>query len=125
MSRTRVTFGILHLTLYLALMYFATRLTDSVSAYLWCWVFLYIVMWLSILIRKMDLHLPEPLGWCGLHGLLMLAFATTYSIWALFSHPIPTAANWVFVFMAFAIHFSYRQSARMRHAKEPAASDQH
>lgn len=124
MSRTWITFGIFHLTSYLALMYFATRLTDSLFAYLWCWVFLLIVTWLSILFRKMDLHLPEPLGWCGLHVLLMLAIATIYSIWTLFSHSIPTVANWVFVFVAFAIHVSYRQSARMRHAWEPVPSKQ-
>ncbi len=124
LSRTRLTFGILHLTSYLALMYFATRLTDSLFAYLWCWVFLYIIMWFSILFRKMDLHLPEPLGWCGVHGLLMLAIATTYSILTTFFHPIPTVANWIFVFVAFAIHLSYRQSVRMRRAWESKSTDQ-
>ena len=124
MARTWVTFGILHLTSYIALMYFATRLTDSLFAYLWCWVFLFIVTWLSILFRKMDLHLPEPLGWCGIHGLLALVIATIYSIWELFSHPVPDTANWIFVFVAFAIFMSYRQSVRMRHAWEPKPTDQ-
>ncbi len=124
MARTWVTFGIFHLASYLGIMYFATRLTDSLFAYLWCWVALYIFTWLSILFRKLDLHLSEPLGWCGIHGLLALATATTYSILTLFFQPIPDAANWVFVFVAFAIIVSYRQSVRMRHAWEPAPSDQ-
>jgi membrane protein YdbS with pleckstrin-like domain len=72
----------------------------------------------------MDLHLPESLGWCGIHCLLILAIATTYSIWELFFHPIPTAVNWVFVFVAFAIHVNYRQSVRMRHTWEPKPAEQ-
>ncbi len=124
MARTWVTFGIFHLASYLGIMYFATRLTDSLFAYLWCWVALYIFTWLSILFRKLDLHLPEPLGWCGIHGLLALVIATIYSIWEFFSHPVPDTANWIFVFVAFAIFVSYRQSVRMRHVWEPKPNDQ-
>jgi len=123
-SRLWLLMGIFILISLLALMYFATRITDFLAWYMWGWVITFFFFWMSYVFRYIDLRLPEPIGLCGIFGLLALIAATAYSIWALLFPPVPTVASWAFVFTAFAIIVSFRQLLRVKHAWQPVASEQ-
>lgn len=124
LSRFWLLMGVLAFISLLALMYFATRATDSFLLYMWGWVIVFIFLELSYIFRYLDTRLPEPIGFSGIFGLLSLMAATAYSIWALLFPPVPTIANWVFVFIAFAIIVSFRQLLRVRHVWQPVPSKQ-
>ena len=123
-SRLWLLCGVLSMITLLGLMYFATRITDFLAWYMWGWVIALFFFWISYFLRYIDLRLPEPIGLCGIFGLLALIAATAYSIWALLFPPVPTVANWVFVFIAFAIIVSFRQLLRVTHVWQPVASEQ-
>ena len=124
LARVWITCGIFQLIAYLGVMYFAASITDSLLAYMWGWVAIYLFLWLSIYIRYLDLRLPEPNVLCAIHGVLILAVATAYSIWVQFFSPVPSIANWVFVFVTLAVTVSFRQLLRMRHAWQPSPTEQ-
>jgi len=115
LAKLWVTCGSIMIIAYLGVMYFAARASDSFFWYMWGWVFVYIFYWFSIFFRKLDLHLPEPVGWCSMHLALAITAATAYSIWAWIFPPIPQIANWAFVFVALVIIVSYRQLMRFSH----------
>jgi len=106
------------------LMYFATRITDFLAWYMWGWVIAFFFFWMSSFLRYIGLRPPEPIGLCGIFGLLALIAAIAYSIWTLLFPPVPTVANWVFVFIAFAIIVSFRQLLRVTHVWQPVPSEQ-
>jgi len=119
LSRTWVSCTLLGWTSLLALMFFASRLPDSLLSYMWGLVVMFIFISLSYFFRYRDTRLPQPRGLAAKFGSLALVAATAYSIWALVFPPIPDAANWVFVFVVFGVLVSYRQLLRLRHAWQP------
>ena len=74
---------ILALVSLLALMYFATRATDSFLVYMWGWVIVFVFLELCYIIRHLDVHLPEPIGLCGIFTVIAIVTAIVYSIWVL------------------------------------------
>jgi hypothetical protein len=123
LARLWFTLGIMMLITYVALMFLAVRATDSLLYYMWGWVILFVFYWTNYYARFRDLRLPEPLGLCAIHGSLSLAAAVAYSIWATAFSPVPQAADWVFVFVAFSIIASYRSLLRVKHTWQPAPAD--
>ncbi len=116
---------ILALVSLLALMYFATRATDSFLVYMWGWVIVFVFLELCYIVRHLDIHLPEPIGLCAIFTLIAIVTAIAYSIWVLAFPPVPDIANWVFIFAAFATIVSFRQLLRARHYWPPTPNDQH
>jgi len=123
-SRIWLLCGVLSMITLLGLMYFATRITDFLAWYMWGWVITFFFFGMSYVLRYIDLRLPEPIGLCGIFGLLALIAAIAYSIWTLIFPPVPTVVNWVFVFIAFAIIVSFRQLLRVTHFWQPVPSMQ-
>ena len=109
---------------YMALMFFAANIVDSLLSYMWGWVVLFIFYLSNYYFRYREVRLPEPIGLCSIFSSLALANATAYSVWALAFPPIPNIVNWAFVFVAFAIIVSYRQLLGRRHAWQPVPTDQ-
>jgi len=124
LSKIWLTLMIMVLVSYLALMFFASRAVDSLLSYMWGWIALFVAYWTNYYFRYLDLHLPEPLRLCAIFSLFALTNAVAYSVWALAFSPVPEAANWVFVFIAFAILVSFRQLLRVRHAWQPIPNEQ-
>jgi hypothetical protein len=115
LARLWLTLGVMMLVAYLGLMFFAVRATDSFIYYMWSWVAVFVLYVTNYYARYRDLRLPEPFGLCAIHGSLALVAAIVYSIWATAFPPVPTIANWIFVFIAFGIIASYRSLLRVRH----------
>ena len=124
-ARLWLTLMTMVLVSYLGLMFFAYRVADSPLSYMWGWVALFVFYLSNYYFRGRDTRLPEPIGYCAAFSLLVLANATAYSIWALVFPPVPDVANWVFVFVAFALIVTYRQLLMGRlHAWQPIPNDQ-
>ena len=125
MARLWLTLMTMVLVSYMGLMFLASQVTDSPLNYMWGWVILFFFYLSNYYFRARDTRLPEPIGYCAIFGLLVLANATAYSIWALFFPPVPDVANWVFVFIAFALIVTYRQFLFGRlHAWQPVTTNQ-
>jgi hypothetical protein len=124
LSRIWLLMGTLLLVVLLALMYFATRATESFLLYIWGWVIAFIFVELSYIFRYLDNRLPEPIKLGAIFLVISTVTAIAYSIWVLSFPPIPDMANWVFVFVAFATFVSYRLSIRLTHAWQLTPSDQ-
>ena len=124
-ARLWLTLMTMVLVSYIGLMFFAARVADSSLIYMWGWVVLFIFYLSNYYFRYRDTRLPEPIGYCAAFGLLVFANATAYSIWSLVFPPVPDAANWVFVFVAFALIVTYRQLLTgRRRVWQPLSSDQ-
>ena len=119
LTRMWILFTLLAWASLLALMYFASRLPGSLSGYMWCLVVLFIFQWLGTSYRHRDTGLPEPLRLTIQFGSLTLIAAIAYSLWVLVFPPVPDIANWVFVFIAFAILVGYRVLLRSTHTWRP------
>lgn len=125
MARLWLTLMTMVLVSYLGLMFFASRVADSPLSYMWGWVALFVFYLSNYYFRGRDTRLPEPIGYCATFGLLVLANAIAYSIWSLVFPPVPDVANWVFVFVAFALIVTYRQFLTgRRHVWEPKPTEQ-
>jgi hypothetical protein len=123
LARLWLTLGIMMLVSYVGLMFFASRATDSVICYMWGWVAVFMFYWSTSYFRYRDLHLPEPIGLCAIHGSLALIVAIAYTIWVTAFPPVPTFANWIFVFVAFIIIVSYRTLLRVKHTWQDLSND--
>ena len=123
-SRSWLLMAILAYISFLALMYFATRATDSFLVYMWGWVIVFVFWELCYIIRYLDLHLPEPIRLCAIFASIATVTAIAYSIWVLAFPPVPDIANWVFVFVVFATIVSYRQLLRVSQPWQPMPTEQ-
>ena len=115
LARIWVTCTLLAWTTLLAIMHFASRLPESLLSYMWGPVFLFITLYLGYTFRQRDTSLSQPIRLCAQFGSLAFIAALAYSIWGLAFPPVPAVANWIFVFIAFAIMVGYRLSLRMTH----------
>ena len=97
LSRARIVVESLALINYAGLLYYSSRAADSLYGYLWGWVVNFILTAIIMIIRGREFHLPEPLKPTVAHGLLALAAAITYSVWASVYPPITGATIWGFV----------------------------
>ena len=97
---------------YANLLYFASRADESLTGYLWGFVIVYIILMLVGFVRHREYRRPEaqynPLDLNAKHGLIVVAASIAYTTWSLRFPPVPYAANWVFVFVPFAVTVSYR-----------------
>ena len=123
LARVWLTLGVMMLVSYVGLMFFAARATDSLLYYMWGWVAVFFFYWTNYYARYRDLRLPEPLGLCAIHGSLALIVAIVYTIWETAFPPVPTFANWNFVFVAFSIIVSYRTLLRVKHTWQDLSND--
>jgi len=111
-------------TMLLALMFFASKVPDSLMSYLWG-----LVIWLGLatlgcFVRYRAMKNPEPFAANIIPGMLALAIAITYTIWLYVYSPIPDMANWIFVFIAFTIIIGMRVWLKVSHAWHPEEKHQ-
>ena len=123
-SRLWLVCGVLGMITLLGIMYFATRITDSLTWYMWGWVIWFFFCWMSYYLRYIDLRFTEPISLGGIFGLLSLMAAIAHSIREFLFPPVPTVATWIFVFIAFAIIVSFRQLLRVTHSWQPVPVEQ-
>jgi hypothetical protein len=123
LARVWLMSGIMMLVSYVGLMFFAVRATDSLICFMWGWVAVFFFYWASSYFRYRDLRLPEPFGLCAIHGSLALIAAIAYSVLATAFPPVPTFANWIFLFVAFGIIASYRTLLRVRRTWQDVPND--
>lgn len=118
-SRTWITFLLIGWASLLALMYFASRLPDSLLSYLWGLVVLFILLHFIQFLRRRDTGLPEPTGLCVLFSVFATVIAVTYSICLFAFPPVSNVANWVFVSAALVVMIGYRVALRWKHVWRP------
>jgi hypothetical protein len=124
LSRVWLLMGVIAFISFLALMYFATKATDSYLQYMWGWVIAFIFLELGYIFRHLDTRLPEPIGLGATFTLIAVVSAIAYSVWVLVFPPIPIIANWVFVFASFATIVSFRTLVRARRTWQPVPVEQ-
>ena len=129
MARLRAAIEAIGAGMWAFILFFASQADDSLFGYLWGFVVFFILLALVYLIRRLEWHLPEAsyaaLGRTIKHGIVILATAVAYSIWALLFKPIPEVAVWIILFIPFAITISLRSPQLFRELPAGVPSNQH
>ena len=118
-SRTRVIFEALGVITHAGLLYFASRVTDSIACYMWGWPVLLSTYMGVMFFRQRDLHLPEPWKPTTVSISVAITASTVYSVWSSVFPPIPDIAIWGFVLAMGVNIISFRAFLRWRHVWRP------
>ncbi|MFX1269947.1 MAG: hypothetical protein ACFFAK_18460 [Promethearchaeota archaeon] len=124
-SRIRALLELISAINYLALMYFASRVDESLAEYLWGFVVLFIIYIFMHFVCQLDVQRPEPIDLDIIYGLPLLAAAAAYGIWSLVFPPIPQAVSWLFIFVPLIIMVSYRLTMRAKRTWRPEYDERH
>lgn len=117
--RTTILLLVIIWIILLALMFFASRVPDTLLSYLWGLVVLFALTTLHCVLRYHTTKNPQPFAANMVPGILALAAAIAYSIWLFAFYPVPGVINWVFVAIAFAILAGMRVWMKVTHAWRP------
>ena len=98
-GRTRIILESLVVINFTGLLYFSNHATYTLTGYLWGWVAYFVLLIFIMIIGGKELRFLEPLNLAIVYGLLAVAAASAYSIWARVFPPIPDIAGWGFVFV--------------------------